>query len=544
MTQAAAISGAWVSRGEVVEIDGVRISAGGFYLRGPSGFEFPVSGHCVVDPSLPTDRSSRDLASSSATRYGYDLLAPAARQAYLEWLADDRRSGDVPLCFFRIHAEGLFHRAIGEGLPDEALTEAARMISLHRRVHPVVGETYGNVAVWSTAGAFDPARPPRVDPFWRYSVHAAPEVVIRAALAAREGRSLSVDEAFAFAWEHRKIRLGRVDFVAARACFRRMFADRFPGGVSVSAQGRLQFGAHTPAGLRGCRLPLAAGFSRLSDPRSDAPFVDAMRTLMDECAAAVGPYSRLISRDPAERGSLKATAMLPPSLMTTSSAGRFGAAARSLKRLVGAEGVLVSPVSELVRALRLGEDARIASSSSVRSRVDAVLDGAGIAYEPDRRYGAVALRSDGMVALSRGEGGGPVAANATFLAYRAAIHFLLGEYPDRDDAELFGNELGRRQARETSLEPEHRSRLALFEAWVRADVRPGARTPSLDPGVKRLSAAIVASVIAENPPSDAAALSAAEAFIAKMGGDRAAFRAAVRQRPGTRPRPTSFSASS
>src|SRR5262245_24533281 len=115
----------WVPAGRSVEIAGIRIPGGLVYVgSGLRALNRLAVEPALIDPSLPVNLKSPDHGGQRVGYWpAYTELKPAARAAYLQWLADGRRGPDAYIGYVFLFFYGLERRL----LADRAMSAKARM---------------------------------------------------------------------------------------------------------------------------------------------------------------------------------------------------------------------------------------------------------------------------------------------------------------------------------------------------------------------------------------------------------------------------------
>lgn len=129
-------TGPWKSEHEAVTVGRHRLTRGLVYVA--ETLE-PQNGwgqrdNCLIVPSLPVGAQA-DLSGKSLDYWpSYERLSPAARKAYLDWLASDRSNPDTPIGFVFLYFYGLERRLMldQDVLEREAiLAEVERLVGIY-----------------------------------------------------------------------------------------------------------------------------------------------------------------------------------------------------------------------------------------------------------------------------------------------------------------------------------------------------------------------------------------------------------------------------
>ena len=106
--------GRWVGADETVDVGGVEVKGGFFYvggrLSGPGGYGAEPS---LVDPTLKINGDSPDYGGEQVSYgCGYNDIGPESRAAYLEWLAGDRCDPGVHIGYVFLYFNGIERRLL------------------------------------------------------------------------------------------------------------------------------------------------------------------------------------------------------------------------------------------------------------------------------------------------------------------------------------------------------------------------------------------------------------------------------------------------
>ena len=525
----------WVSPGQRVNAGGYPIPGGlvyfGRHARSPAGEIEPalINLDLPVAPVLPTQPPP------VGPNPAYHLLSPAARAAYLGWLAGGRR-GVVPAGLVLLFCFGLERRVLVDAGDDLAVhAELPAILAEARRLRARYGEAGGpalrgtldrlldllelltaprcyrcDAAGANAAGPLPPARPPEMAPPRSGPGQERPAPMsVRIALAgfAATGTPVPVDWARVWVRYHPSL-APRSAQLRCPAEFDQLFALRYrdrhgAGLVPVDdVPGiRLRYQPANP-GLTAalvCREDLP---NVLAEPRSTR----TLGRLVDVVAAALDPYNRWLARFPAGHGSLAAAALMPPELID-SDRGRLGALR------VWAEARLDGRPRAVVEAAEFAEFWSTASRHRMtRDEAAAfieVLALIGMGLEPDVRFGGPPL-ADGPVVLFRlgpavAVPGPRFRAGSVIARCAAAVASAAGpvEPLGRTGAAVLvtATEL----AAALRLEPPGETRLAARLAWLLATGvnldRLARHVASLDPGERDLAGEYLVAVATTADPT-------------------------------------------
>ncbi|HET8661790.1 MAG TPA: TerB N-terminal domain-containing protein [Micromonosporaceae bacterium] len=506
----------------------------GRHLRSMTGGVEPA----LVNPDLQVAMTGPPpIGRLSGPASAYHLISPAARAAYLRWLAGGRRT-DVPVDLVLLFCYGLERRVVADLGEDPAAdrdlgaitAEARRLRARYGDAGPTLREALDRLL--GLLALLTEPRVTRVEPGGSAPAagrsaaeRSATEVRVELGRLAATGTPVPAD--WALAWVRHHPALTRR--AAQQRCpdeFDRLFALRY--------RARHGDGLVPPDDGPGIRVryqPANPGLTAMLVCRADLPDVlgeprctRELVRLVDEVATALEPYSRWLARFPAGHGSLAATALLPAELVDPDQ-GRLGALRRWAQAHLGDRATAVIDAAELRQHWSAAVPGRMARDEAVAFiEVLALL---GIGIEPDVRFGAPAL-ADGPAVLFRHEAGAPDRPGARFttaaLVVRCAAAVASAARPV--DPRGTGCEAVLDTVPDLAmalrLPPAEQPRLAarlhwLLAAGVDADRLPRQVTP-LDPAGREVAGRYLVRVAAAADPATTPATIAALARMYQMLG--------------------------
>lgn len=407
-TPARADGARWVVPGEPQVVAGVAIARGFVYVDDTADPQPSPLDSCVVstaldiapDVPLGPDGQPDYTNGPTAAWLSYAALSPVQRRTWLHWLASDRESRNVHVGYLNLYLYGLERRALldgSNGMVDDA--EYAAIAHELRRLFKLsadwafqmhVENLIESVTVLQTAPARLYDQAPTVRATRGYQV----PFTVRVAFGQAAVDNAPVPAEWAYAWASldsaitRKPPLGRVGD-AFRLMFIKQYRARVRDGMHVSVnRTRLKFPDTAFPALRELDVPESVGIlpdlSAVTVPRG------RLQQLVNDCADALGPYGRYLTRNPGAEGSLDAALMLSQDLWPESIRKALDALAHSTREQ-----------SALIRfsdLLALFRTPATLSRDKIVTFVS-VLGQAGIGIEPDIRTGARTPRPDDRVAL-------------------------------------------------------------------------------------------------------------------------------------------------
>jgi tellurite resistance protein len=399
----------WIGSGQRVRIGALNIEGGLFYV----GHSLPThSGtgteNCLVDPRLPFGRPPGNVSGEGVPYYpNYTTLTPESRRAYLDWLAGTRDDPKAYIGYVFLYFYGLERRLFLEDAERDHNTiirEVERLLGIYGGNRSFLGYASALLAAaaaltntWPTAPSIDPAPNAREIP-----------LRLRGAIGAMLKRGEHVAADWALAWY-----AASPDFhfrAAALRCwdeflalYRQRFSAKFPSGLSfrvpcrsLAAQYRAASGSFT--------VTLHGEFESLPDIESLTAPLAELENLVNDCAEALEPYSRLVGRDPRAHESLAAQLSLPRELLQCPQPGSPIATARArLEALVPKASAMMS-LASLMKTVQISSKSEDKSSKSDIVALAAALEILGFAMEPDPRHGGPIPSRESEVMLFRHHG--------------------------------------------------------------------------------------------------------------------------------------------
>jgi len=400
----------WVPAGETIVVAGVRIGGGMIYVGTPKSDYSWSRENCLIDPTLPVSQSNFDHAGESLGYWcAYGDIRPAARAAYLDWLARGRSSPDVGIGYLFLFFYGLERRLF----VDKALGELDSIVTEVRRLLDIYGENYSfsNYArrlleAAELLGDAETTRPAiTVDIRNGFEIPLAVRRYLGTRLASKT--PFDADDAllWLFALPDTYLR------TAATRCldelhelWRVRYDERYPAGLSPRTPKTRITGAYRAASGR---FEVNISVGDLPDISAVQAPIAGLRDLLASCTDDLDAYSRLVGRKPDARGTLEAAVCLPPELADSRFAAGVQEVRQGFDQLFGDS--RVTPVAlrrlcELVGVELL--DPKVVAAT--HRHLASILDRLGIGFEPDRRYGGGSLAIDGQTVIFMAGGGGPV----------------------------------------------------------------------------------------------------------------------------------------
>ena len=438
--------GRWVPPGESVEVAGVVLPGGMLYVGGRLKALNGGTAPCLISGQCPVARVGNYQARQMGYWPNYTEAAPEERRAYLNWLSDGRSNPDCDIGYVFLFFYGLERRVILDARNDPAarndwpavIVELRRLLVIYGKKSGSFNRYAGELLSWIELDGKasqlyklpvpDLPRSYELPPYLRLALGQA--AVDRAPLPAP----------LALAW----IRLSPQCYLrtAATRCpdeFERLFAQRYcevlgVGLVLPKNRTKLKF-AYQPAsaGLRGANITMA--FGDVPDITALAAPIKTLMEIANQCTDELGPYSRLVGKDPGAVGALEALLLLPATLWPAAIQAKLRALTAQMR-----EGRLSLTLNELFTVL--GGAKQAVNRARVRGLAHA-LEGVEIGMEPHVLGGARAPgEQDTVVLFAQPRMDANVGLRADYqmaaltLQLASAVAQADGDFDDREVAHL------------------------------------------------------------------------------------------------------------
>lgn len=411
----------WVGPAETAVVHGRNIGDM-VYVGTPPGAR-QGAGRGWIDPSLPIAPTARDIAGKGMPYWpSYSSIPADCRATYLDWLGRGRADAGYDAGYMFLYFYGLERRFLQDNPPEAEgraiLAEVERLAAVYAAsgsARRYLGE-FAGLARAMLDGAPERPAPSRTG----FEVPFDLLFGLGAQLAA--GRPLSHDWLLAWWLNHPDRQVA----TAMRRCepefrllFGILFYRRYPGGLVVKAPLR-----PLVAQYRAASGEFSHEFQPLIEGRP-VPDVSSMRdplavaqSIANEAGAMLDDLSRLLGRDSAQRGSLRAFAVQPPELDAAFPCGAVDALRDWAAARVAGGGLV--PLSQLLVRID-GAPAPDRVNRRQMAEVARVLSRAGIGLAPDCEHGSAMPEINDPVLLYLPDEPVDAAAGAVSGAYRDGL---------------------------------------------------------------------------------------------------------------------------
>jgi tellurite resistance protein len=438
--------GHWVPPGESIEVAGVNLPGGMFYvggrLKAPNGGTEPslISGQQIVA------REDNYYTSQMGYWPSYAGASPQARRAYLNWLSDGRSNPDCDIGYVFLFFYGLERRVTVDSLSDPAarndwpaiIVELRRLLAIYGEKSGSFNRYAGELLSWIELDGKSSQLYKQPVPDFPRTYELPPYLRLALGQAAVDRAPLPAH--LALAWT----RLSPECYLrtAATRCpneFERLFTQRYhealgPGLVLPKNRTKLKFVYQAAsASLRAANITMA--FGDVPDVTALTAPIKKLMEIASQCTDELGSYSRLVGKDPGAAGALEGLLLLPATLWPAATQAKLRALTAQMR-----EGRLSLPLKELLAVL--GGANQAVNRDRARGLARA-LEGAEIGMEPHVLGGAKAPgEQDTIVLFAQPLMDSDVGSRAEYqmavltLQLASAVAQADGEFHDREIAHL------------------------------------------------------------------------------------------------------------
>jgi tellurite resistance protein len=410
----------WVPANKPVTVAGVVIPGGLIYVGTSLPSDARVNDPCLIDPSKHV-ASFGDYRQRQMDYWpSYSYIGPAARRAYLNWLAGGRGDPEADIGFVFLFFYGLERRVLVDSEKDPVAkadwpaikAELARLCAVYSNRSGSFRGYGSSLLRWMALA--ETSEKAYLREFRAFEGSHELPFEIRLALGQAAVDKAPVPAPLALRWAklHPETNLRTP---AVRCCdqFDKLFVLNYEksfgqGMVVPRNRTRLKL-SHYPASAAFQRKEQVAPLGDIPDVSVLTGPIKKLHSLVEETTEELEAYSRFVGKNPELRNALEGLLLLPPVLWPDAAQH----ALRSLKDRMG-EGMLVISFQELSNTLE-------AKSTLTKEKVLALaraLESLQIGMEPDVLNGSKLPRSDDKVALFTIPAGEAVARSTP--AYQAA----------------------------------------------------------------------------------------------------------------------------
>jgi uncharacterized membrane protein YhaH (DUF805 family) len=369
----------------------------------------------LIDPNLDVS-NGRDARGSTFSYWpNYSELRPEARRSYLEWLSSGRSDPSTPIGYVFIYFYGLERRLV----KDRSEADAPAIMDELRRLLAIYGDNHSFKNYCSALldmgsllfGNVEETPTPTLDNRYSWELPIRLRVYLGKKVAA--GQVLDSNDALCWTLGHPML----YPRTPVTRCFNEFcelwkvrFGEQFPKGLSVrEPKARLNFQYRSASS----EFSATATVDNLPDVGAISGPISKFESLLGSCSDELDPLSRFLGRNPAEKDSAIAGALLPEPLRKSDGQSSFGQFSQFLELASSPTGFAEVGIPEIMTKLGFPDSGKADERRALHlKRLAELFDAAGFGFEPDKRFGpAPSLSEDLKLCVFRAERGGAVNAN-------------------------------------------------------------------------------------------------------------------------------------
>jgi len=369
----------------------------------------------LIDPNLDVSNGRDPQGSTFSYWPNYSELRPEARRSYLEWLSAGRCDPNTPIGYVFIYFYGLERRLV----KDRSEADAPAIISELRRLLAIYGDNHSFKNYCSALldmgellfGKVEETPTPTLDNRYSWELPIRLRVYLGRKVAA--GQTLDSNDALCWTLGHPML-YPRTPVTRCFAEFCELweirFDEQFPKGLSVrEPKARLNFQYRSASS----EFSATATVDNLPDVGAISGPISKFELLLGSCSDELDPLSRFLGRNPAEKDSAIASALLPEPLRESGGQSSFGQFSQFLGMASEPTGFGEVGIPEIMAKLGFPDAGKADERRAMHlKRLPELLDAAGFGFEPDKRFGpAPSLSEDLKLCVFPAERGGAVNAN-------------------------------------------------------------------------------------------------------------------------------------
>ena len=376
----------------------------------------PVTGggtrQYAINPKLPASASADVEGGSMPYWPSYAEISPAARRAFLDWMAGGRRDPAYGIGLVFLFVYGLEHRLFVEGGDDapQLVREVERLLAIYGANNSFHGyaTNFLNFARLARGGRLElhklsPERSGGAEMDLPTRLYLGERLAVSPALSPEDALRwvLAMPNTYLRTPAVRCSR--RVHRVVAVAVQLNDIPPVLPvtGKDGISLRYRAASGAVRRRGSRSARAV------RRREPDQLKPLSGLQEDGRGLHRRSWICSSRLVGRRPSARNSMAAATLLPADLQQSTTSSAVAGFRRQIEMVMGNQGRGSSTAQIVLEmaGIEVPADGKIPAASA--DELGRALDSIGVAIEPDRRYGSSVPRADEQVFVFKAPNGGP-----------------------------------------------------------------------------------------------------------------------------------------
>lgn len=499
----------WIPAGKVVGVGGISIPGGLIYVGTSLRTQMGGNAPCLIDPSKSVAQHGDYTERQMNYWPSYSDIHPAARRAYLNWLADGRQDPEADIGYVFLFFYGLERRAILDAIRDDAAktdwpiiaTELHRLLDIYGGKSGSFRNYAGSLLDWISLA--DHPKKTYLRPIPRFPQTYELPLYIRLALGQAAVDGVAVPAPLALAWA--KLDPNTRLRTPATRCpeeFDKLFTCKYH---ETLGQGLILPKNKTKVKLvyRPASRDLLS-HSRLSLSFGDTPDVAVLtapikklQQVVEAATRDLEPFSRYVGKNPDARHALEGLQLLPVTLWPADAQKTL----HTLKERIG-DGLITLSFQALLSSF----DARTVFTKSRVLTFAQTLESLNIGIEPDILGGAKRPKPEEEIVLFAIPPGEPT--DRSTPAYRMAVLMLdLASAVAATDDDFSVEEMGHLRKRVQSWEHLAPSQIRRLFAHLRlrmttpvSVVALKTKLEPLDAGAKQ-TIAVFATAVAQSDGS-------------------------------------------
>jgi uncharacterized membrane protein YhaH (DUF805 family) len=370
----------------------------------------------LINPNLEVSSNGRDWDGAAFSYWpNYSELTPEARRSYLKWISGSRSNPSTPIGYVFIYFYGLERRLV----KDRSEADAPAIMGELRRLLAIYGDNHSFKNYCSALldmgellfGNVDETPTPTLDNRYSWELPIRLRVYLGKKVAA--GQALDSNDALCWTLGH-PLLYPRTPVTRCFSEFCKLwkvrFGEQFPNGLSFrEPKARLNFQYRSASS----EFSATATVDNLPDVGAISGPISKFELLLGSCSDELDPLSRFLGRNPAEKDSAIAGALLPKPLRDYAGQSNFGQFSQFLSNASQQTGFAEVGIPEIMAALGFRDAGKSDERRALHlKRLPELFDAAGFGFEPDKRFGpAPSLTEDMKLCVFPAERGGAVNAN-------------------------------------------------------------------------------------------------------------------------------------
>lgn len=369
----------------------------------------------LIDPKLDVSNGRDPEGSTFSYWPNYSELRPEARRSYLEWLTAGRSDPNTPIGYVFIYFYGLERRLVKDRSEEDApaiMTELRRLLAIYGDNHSFKNYCSALLDLGEVLfGGEEDTPTPTLDNRYGWEV----PIRLRVHLGKKIAAGLTLDSNDALCWTlghpllYPRTPVARC-FAEFCELWKVRFDEQFPKGLSVrEPKARLNFQYRSASS----EFNATATVDDLPDVAAISGPISKFDFLLGTCSDELDPLSRFLGRNPAEKDSAIADALLPEPLRKNCGQSSFSQFSQFLGMATERTGFAELSIPEIMAKLGFPNAAKTDERRTLHlKRLPELMDAAGFGFEPDKRFGPAPSPSEDLkLCVFPAEQGGAVNAN-------------------------------------------------------------------------------------------------------------------------------------